>query len=402
MRKSRFTEEQIAMALRQAEAGTAVREICRKLEVMEQTFYRWKRKYGGLGVQELRELKQLREENRRLKGLVADLSLDREILQEAVGKNGKPSAAQAGGIVGKAGLSSLRASGESGARDIAVYATVSEHEQWERATQTADPRDRLGQGELRIPASAHAASPRRLAGELQAGLPALPGGRTPASAQTPEASQERRAEAAGPMPKKANERWAMDFMHDTLSGGCTLRVLTVLDVHTRECVALKVGRSFKGEDVAGTLSEVGVARAALPEVISVDNGTEFTSRSLDHWAYWNRVRLDFSRPGKPTDNAHIEAFNSVFRRECLSQHWFIDLEDAQRVLDHWRVDYNNFRTHGSLARSTPADFAAGAPFTLGLRSSKTRISSGPVLGASAIPETLTYQLDRSMGGRSAD
>jgi putative transposase len=86
MRKSRYTEEQIAMALRQAEAGTPVVEICRKLEVSEQTFYRWKRKYGGLGVPELRELKQLREENRRLKGLVADLSLDREILQEAVRK----------------------------------------------------------------------------------------------------------------------------------------------------------------------------------------------------------------------------------------------------------------------------------------------------------------------------
>ncbi len=86
MRKSRFTEEQIAMALRQAEAGSPVKEICRKREVTEQTFYRWKRKYGGLGVPELRELRQLREENRRLKGLVADLSLDREILQEAVRK----------------------------------------------------------------------------------------------------------------------------------------------------------------------------------------------------------------------------------------------------------------------------------------------------------------------------
>lgn len=86
MRTSRFTEEQIAMALRQAEAGTPVAEICRKLQVTESTFYRWKKKFGGLGVPELRELRQLREENGRLKRLVADLALDKTILQEALRK----------------------------------------------------------------------------------------------------------------------------------------------------------------------------------------------------------------------------------------------------------------------------------------------------------------------------
>lgn len=86
MRRSRFSEEQIAMALRQGEAGTPVAEIIRKLGISEQTYYRWKKKYGGLGVSELRELKAMREENRRLKTLVADLSLDKTILQEALRK----------------------------------------------------------------------------------------------------------------------------------------------------------------------------------------------------------------------------------------------------------------------------------------------------------------------------
>ena len=86
MRTSRFTVEQIALALRQAEAGTPVGEICRKLEITEATFYRWKRKFGDLGVSELRELRQLRDENRRLKGVVADLTLDKQILQESLRK----------------------------------------------------------------------------------------------------------------------------------------------------------------------------------------------------------------------------------------------------------------------------------------------------------------------------
>jgi putative transposase len=166
-------------------------------------------------------------------------------------------------------------------------------------------------------------------------------------------------------PERANQAWAMDFVHDTLHSGESIRVLTLIDLCTRECLALPVKKGFRGEDVVRILTEAGAARGGLPETIAVDNGSEFTSMALDHWAYWNKVRLDFSRPGKPTDNPYIEAFNSILRREFLSQHWFIDLADAECSLQQWRSEYNTLRPHGSLGRLTPADFAAGAAFTPG-------------------------------------
>ena len=89
----------------------------------------------------------------------------------------------------------------------------------------------------------------------------------------------------------------------------------------------------------------------------MDNGPEFISRSLDLWDYWNKVALDFSRPGKPTDNAFIESFNGTVREECLNQHWFLSLEDAQEKLDAWRNDYNENRPHSSLGNRTPSQFA---------------------------------------------
>lgn len=164
------------------------------------------------------------------------------------------------------------------------------------------------------------------------------------------------------MPRAANEQWAMDFMHDTLSSGASIRVLTAIDIYTRECIALEASKSFTGADVAQMLTRVGQERGALPAKIRVDNGTEFTSKALDHWAYWNQVELDFSRPAKPADNAFIESFNATLRRECLSQHWFTGVADAQRTLGVWREDYNNRRPHGSLAGVPPAEYRRGGHY----------------------------------------
>ena len=159
-----------------------------------------------------------------------------------------------------------------------------------------------------------------------------------------------------------NERWAMDFMHDVLATGASVRVFTLVDVFTRECVALEVARSFSGTDVARLLSEAGDRAGGLPPIIQCDNGTEFTSTALDHWAYWNRVQLDFSRPGKPVDNSVCEAFNGSLRRECLTRHWFASLAEARTELLTWRADYNNVRPHTSLGLQSPAQFRVGGDY----------------------------------------
>jgi putative transposase len=158
----------------------------------------------------------------------------------------------------------------------------------------------------------------------------------------------------------------MDFMSDTLADGRRLRVLTMLDTCTRECLALEAAGTFRGRDVAAVLTRLAVERG-LPDRITCDNGTEFTSKVLDHWAYQNRVRLDFTRPGKPTDNAHIESFNARVRQECLSQHWFIDLADARRTLETWKEDYNNHRPHSALADLTPIEYRRAMSYELDRR-----------------------------------
>jgi putative transposase len=153
---------------------------------------------------------------------------------------------------------------------------------------------------------------------------------------------------------RPGERWAMDFMHDTLADGRSIRVFTLVDVYSRACVALRAAPGFKGSDVVDMLQAAGRESGGLPAIIQCDHGTEFTSVALDHWAYWNQVQLDFSRPGKPVDNCVCEAFNGSLRRECLSQHWFRRLAEAQAILDAWRDDYNNLRPHSSLGQQTPA------------------------------------------------
>lgn len=156
-----------------------------------------------------------------------------------------------------------------------------------------------------------------------------------------------RSDATGP-----NQVWAMDWMFDETFDGRRLWVLTIVDTWSRVCPAMRVCRSATAMEVIEALEEAG-ARFGLPQAIRVDQGAQFTSREMDLWAYANGVTLDFSRPGKPTDNAYAESFNAIVRMECLGQHWFMDLDDARRKVEDWRSEYNDVRPHGAIGDRVP-------------------------------------------------
>jgi len=160
-----------------------------------------------------------------------------------------------------------------------------------------------------------------------------------------------------PSASEKNECWSMDFMSDQLFDGRRIRLLTIVDNHTRESLAIHVGQRIRGIEVVEVLERI-VKEHGKPQAIQVDNGPEFISKDVDLWAYWNHVKLDFSRPGKPTDNAYIESFNARFRLECLNEHWFLSLEDTREKIEEWRQDYNKNRPHSSLGNVPPEEYAA--------------------------------------------
>ena len=162
-----------------------------------------------------------------------------------------------------------------------------------------------------------------------------------------------------PVPTRVGERWSMDFMQDTLTSGRCFRTFGVVDDLSREALAIEVAHSIRGPYVVRVLERL-VAKHGCPEMIVMDNGPEFTSRALDTWAYERGVRLHFIRPGKPIENCFVESFNGKFRDECLSEHWFQDVLHARRIIEAWRVGYNEVRPHSSLGDLTPREFAERA------------------------------------------
>jgi len=153
-----------------------------------------------------------------------------------------------------------------------------------------------------------------------------------------------------------NTRWSFDFVSDAMANGRRIKILTVIDEATRECLALEVDKSISGQRVASVLNRIAFFRG-YPREILTDNGPEFTSVALSEWTYGKKITHLFIEPDKPVQNAYIESFNGKFREACLSTHWFKNLYEARELIEAWKSEYNHFRPHSAFGNLTPAEYA---------------------------------------------
>ena len=167
----------------------------------------------------------------------------------------------------------------------------------------------------------------------------------------------------------ANQEWALDFVHDAVECGRTIRVLSVVDAYTRECLALEVDTSFASRRVTRVLEQI-IAERGVPLAIRCDNGPELTSRHFLAWCVERQIELVHIQPGKPAQNARIESFNGRLREECLNLSWFQNLFDARRKIAAWRIEYDEERPHSSLGYKTPKEFAL-AEFAAGVSAAES-------------------------------
>jgi putative transposase len=167
----------------------------------------------------------------------------------------------------------------------------------------------------------------------------------------------RRVSVPLPQHTAANQEWALDFAHDVIAAGRRIRVLSVVDAYTRECLAFEVDSSFASQRVTRVLEGI-LKQRGRPGSIRCDNGPELTSRHFLAWCIERQIELVHIQPGKPTQNAQIESFHGRLREECLRVSWFHNLFDASKKIGLWRRDYNEQRPHSSLNYHTPTEFAA--------------------------------------------
>ncbi|MCW8194509.1 IS3 family transposase [Proteobacteria bacterium 005FR1] len=355
MRKSRFTETQIVKILKEVEGGRLVKEVCREYGISDATYYNWKSKYGGMEASDVKRLKELEDENRRLKAMYAELSMEYRIVKDIVGKKAiKPAIRRQ--LVDYA-REEHGASLRQACRAVGISDSVYRYQPDPRGDDKAVAK--LQEAVERYPAYGFDklfkvlrrwGHPRnhkriyRLYCELNLNKRRRGKKRLPARYPEPLA-----------VPSQANLCWSMDFMSDSLFCGRRFRTFNLLDDFNREALAIEVDLNLPAPRVIRVLERV-IAWRGYPRKLRMDNGPEFISTALAEWADEHRIELEFIKPGKPTQNSFVERFNRTYRDEILNMYAFRTLTEVRERTENWLREYNEERPHDSLEDLTPWEY----------------------------------------------
>ena len=352
--KKRFSAAQIIGFLREADAGMAVKDLCRRHGFSDASYYLWRRKYGGLEVPDAKRLKALEQENARLKKLLAEaLTAGRNPRGATKKVVGAPARREVVRWMCGRGLTerhALQVIGMSASSLRYRPAPDRNADLRQAIVARAHRHRRYGAGMiyLKLRQQGRVVNHKRIE-------------RFDAEAQVQVRCRKRKKVPVGerqPLvrPEAANEAWSMDFVFDRSAEGRTIKCLTIVDDATHESVAIVPERAISGPHVTRILDHLAATRG-LPPVIRTDNGKEFCGHAMRAWAHAHTVTLRLIEPGKPNQNAYIESFNGRRRDECLNEHWFLNLAHAQAVIEAWRREYNEERPKKALGGLTPAAYA---------------------------------------------
>ncbi|WP_289032246.1 IS3 family transposase, partial [uncultured Paraglaciecola sp.] len=361
MRKSRYTDSQILAILKQNENGVAVPELCREHGMSSAQFYKWRAKFGGMDASLMKRLKELEDENKRLKKMYAEERLVAEIRKEALeGKVVRPSQRKE---MAKNAINRHAASIRIVCRSLGISSSCY-HYQAKLSSENALVADwllRLTETHRRWGFGLCFLYLRNVKGfrwnhkrvyriyrELELNLRIKP--KQTIKRDKPDALS---------VPQAINQVWSMDFMSDSLADGRSLRTFNVIDDYNREGLAIDVDLSMPSLRVIRSLEQV-IEWRGKPAAIRCDNGPEYISNQLITWANQHQITILYIQPGKPTQNAYVERFNRTARHEWLDLHMFESVEQAQELATNWLWLYNNERPNMAIGGVPPKQLLRAA------------------------------------------
>ncbi|HIF71752.1 MAG TPA: IS3 family transposase [Dehalococcoidia bacterium] len=361
MPRKGHSPEQVLAKLRQVEVavanGKSVGQAVRDIGVTDHTYYRWRREYGGLNLDQAKRLKKLEKENARLKRTVADLALDKQILKEA-GRGKLLSPSRRRKCVEHVQQVLPRVSERRACRVLNQYRPTQR-----RTLKSLDDEESLTRDIIKLAVRFGRYGYRRVTALLRDQGWQVNHKRVERIWRREGLKVPKKQPKRGRLwlndgstirlkPERKGHVWAYDFVACRTEDGRAVRMLTVIDEYTRECMAIKVARRIRSDDVIHALTELFVLNG-VPEHIRSDNGPEFTAKVIRGWLERVGVKTLFIQPGSPWENGYNESFNGKLRDELLNREIFYSLKEVQILTERWRREYNTIRPHSSLGYRPP-------------------------------------------------